>query len=215
MQATYACHADDDGATPPPSPAPGPSYPPTMAADPTHERFLREFEAAGPALLAWARLRLRPELRTAFEPEDLIQEVGCRALAGAASYDPQRASFRQWLFGIANRVLLEALRDLARTPSRAPRLAVTDRSGLTDAVAAITSVTSRVARDEVVRAFLERADRLEPEDRLLLLHRGVEQRPHPQVAELLGVAEDTVRKRWQRLCERMREDPVFESLAVG
>jgi RNA polymerase sigma factor (sigma-70 family) len=182
-----------------------------MTSPAERERFGREFETAGPALLAWARLRVRAELRAGFDPEDLVQEVGCRALAAAASFDPQRATFRQWLFGIANRVLLEALRDLGRARTGTPP--GLGPSAATDAVAAITSITARVARDDLVQVFLQRIDALDNEDRALLVHRGLEGLGHPQVAALLGLTEDTTRKRWQRLCDRMRNDPVFASLA--
>jgi RNA polymerase sigma factor (sigma-70 family) len=175
------------------------------------EMFLREFEQAAPALLAWARLRLRPELRRVLEPEDLIQEVGCRALQRLASYEPAKATLRQWLFGFANLVLMEALRDLARLPANGIRTG-RDRSDGFEPAAKVTSVTGKVARNESVRLFLERIEQLDPDDRQLLMHRGLEQLPHPQVAELLAISEDSVRKRWQRLCERMRDDPLFTVL---
>lgn len=178
------------------------------------DTFVREFEAAGPALLAWARLRIRPELRARLEPDDLVQEVGCRAWAQIDRFDPALGSFRRWLFGFANRVLLEALRDLgrARPDGAAPR---TQPAGVSEIAASVTSVTRKVAREEVVRLFLSRIDALEGEDRDLLLHRGLEGLSHPETATLLGIGEDAVRKRWQRLCERMRDDPVFRSLVAA
>jgi len=175
--------------------------------------FAREFEAASPALLAWARLRVRPELRAMLDPEDLIQEVGCRAFASLPTYDRARASFRQWLFGFANHVLLEALRELGRQPKRLDP--GPDRTGLSDAVAVITTITRKVAKNEIVQLFLARIDDLESTDRELLLHHGLEELPHAQVAVLLGAGEDAVRKRWQRLVERLRQDPAFGSLAIG
>lgn len=112
----------------------------------------REFEAAAPALLAWANVRVRPELRRVLDPEDLIQEVGCRAFAQLQAHDPDQGSLHQWLFGFANRVLLEALRDLGRGP-RPSRSERTDDSGLAEVVAAITSVTQRLARDDAARVL--------------------------------------------------------------
>lgn len=176
--------------------------------------FAREFAAAAPALMAWARLRVRPELRSVLEPDDLVQEVGCRAWAQLDRYDPARAPFRQWLFGFANHVLLEGLRDLGRgrvhTLGPGP-----DDSTWREPAAVVTSVTRKVTRDEFVRAFLARIDTLERDERDLLLHRGIEGLSHQQTATLLGIGEDVVRKRWQRLCERLREDPVFRSLVAA
>ncbi len=179
------------------------------ADGPASPTLVREFEAAAPALLAWARLRIRPELRARLDPEDLVQEVGCRALLAAAGFDPARGGFRPWLFGIANRVLLEALRDLGRAGHGHVRIGP---SGLHDAAATVTSITQAVARDDLVRTFLAQVERLDADDRTLLVLRGLEQLPHPQVATLLGIGEDLIRKRWQRLCDRLRSDPVFAAL---
>lgn len=188
---------------------------PPRSAD--HDAFANDFAAAGPALLAWARLRVRPELRALLDPEDLVQEVGCRALTNLASFDPARASFRQWLFGIANRVLLEALRELGRHPVRrsAPVADGSNTGGFSDVAAAVTTITRKVARDELIARFLVQVDALEDGDRALLLHHGLEELPHGQVAGLLGIGEDTVRKRWQRLRDRLRGDPAFAVLAIG
>lgn len=177
------------------------------------EAFARQFEEVGPVLLAWARLRVRPELRTQLDPEDLLQEVGCRAFANVRAFDAQRGSFRQWVFGIANRVLLEAMRELGRQPrvvEPGP-----ERTGFSDVAAVITSITRKVARDELVGRFLLQVDGLEHGDRELLLHHGLEELTHAQVAALLGIGEDAVRKRWQRLRDRLREDPAFGMLALG
>lgn len=178
---------------------------------PNAATFAREFEAVAPVLLGWARLRVRPELRAMLDPEDLLQEVGCRALAMAHTHDPARASFRQWVFGIANHVLLEALRELGRRPLM--RDAGPDRTGFSDAIAAITTITRKVARDELVGRLLTQIEGLDPEDRALLLHHGLEELPYPEVARLLGLQEDAVRKRWQRLRAKLRGDPSFVAFA--
>ena len=73
-------------------------------------------------------------------------------LCAAEAHDPDQGSLHQWLFGFANRVLLEALRDLGRGP-RPSRSERTDDSGLAEVVAAITSVTQRLARDDAARVL--------------------------------------------------------------
>ena len=56
--------------------------------------FEPEFQRVAPALQAWAELRIRPSLRTHFEPQDLVQEVWLRANAAFARHDESRSSFR-------------------------------------------------------------------------------------------------------------------------
>ncbi len=187
------------------------ALPTPPAADP--EWFAREFAAATPALLAWARLRLPATVQRRIDVDDLLQEVGCRAFAARSHFDPARGSFRQWLFGFATRVLLEALRDAHRRPEAPAPL--WDLSGSREIAATITTITRQVARGELLQRFLARLDELEPADRDLLLYHGLEALPHAQVATLLASNEATIRKRWQRLCERLRHDPVFAMLAAS
>ncbi|MCA8949891.1 MAG: sigma-70 family RNA polymerase sigma factor [Planctomycetes bacterium] len=187
---------------------------PEPADDPDgrSEGFAGAFAAAAPALLTWARLRVRPELRSLIEPEDLVQEIGCRALANYRRFDSDRGTFRQWLFGFGNRVLLEALRELGGDFRSGSRALV---GGVTEAVALVTTITRRIVRQEITRLLLERVDELGEEERALLLYRGLEEMDYADLAALLGASEDTVRKRWQRLRDRLRRDPVLAALAAG
>ncbi len=173
--------------------------------------YATEFERAAPALLAWAHLRVRPGLRAGLDPEDLAQEVGVRAFARFGDFDPARATFRAWLFGFANRVLLEALRELGRGKAmQRPGAADPTLSQVADS---ITAVSRRVAKAETFKLFLEQVDGLDDQDRTLLVQIGIEGNTHAEVAAVLGIGEDAARKRWQRLRDRLRSDPVFVALA--
>ena len=169
-------------------------------ADP--EGFVARWDAVAPAVAAWARLRVRPGLRRRLDPEDLVQEVCARAYVGAAGFDPERGAFRRWVFGIAGNVLREALVQLGREPRGAVSLSGTGLlARLPDDA---TAVSRRVARDEALAGFCAWVDGWEGPERELLVLRGLEGRPHAEVAEILGLATETVKKRWQRLAERVR-----------
>lgn len=178
---------------------------------PADDWFANEFAAAAPALCAWARLRLAGAGGAGFDADDLLQEVGCRAYAARATFEPGRGNFRQWLFGFATRVFLEAMRDHQRRPG-GPKGAFVAPSGSREIAATITTISRQLARGEFLQRFLVQLDELPGEDRELLLYHGLEGLPHAQVATLLGIGEATVRKRWQRLCDRLRQDPGFASL---
>ena len=77
-----------------------------------------------------------------------------------------------------------------------------------------TAISRRVARDETLAAVLARLEDLEEPDRSLLVHRGLEERPHEEVADLLGLEHGVARKRWQRLVGRLAEDPRLGALAL-
>ena len=68
------------------------------------------------------------------------------------------------------------------------------------------SITTRAARDEQLRLFLDRVERLDDDDRELVVLRGLEELPLADVATLMGIGEEAATKRWQRLRARLREE---------
>ncbi|MCA8959868.1 MAG: sigma-70 family RNA polymerase sigma factor [Planctomycetes bacterium] len=168
--------------------------------------FLAMYEPVAPAIFAWARLHVHPPLRRRVDPEDVLQEVSFRAFDRFDRFDPDVASFRSWLFGIAHNVLRESLRNLRGRgesvfgPARGSQIA-----GFDGFAAEATNVSTRIAREEGFVQFLERLEDLPDEDRRLLIYRGLEGRPHQEVADRLGIGSDAAEKRWQRLRKRLQE----------
>lgn len=160
-------------------------------------------QAATPRLLLWARLRLLGRgLR--LEPEDLVQEVWCRALAKATEFEGDDSAFEAWSIEVAKYILLEQ----ARHARRLGRVQLAEgRSSRVQALgavpAAITTLTRKVARDDEWRRFLEEVEKLDPDDQRLLLLCGVERLRHADVAVQLGLSRDAVTKRWQRLRDKL------------
>jgi RNA polymerase sigma-70 factor (ECF subfamily) len=160
------------------------------------------FERTAPVLVAWAHVRIPPRLRSQLDPEDLVQEVWCRAIDALPRYDPDRGSFRQWMFGIAGHVLLDALRHLRETAT--PHHASGSAAFALDGVRAdVTSITRAAGRRDDVRRLLDAVAALEDDDRLLLRLRGLEERPFDEIAGKVASTPEALRKRWQRLRERL------------
>jgi len=178
---------------------------PFERSEPEPEAFATAFAEHAPALLAWASCRVRGELRARLEPGDLVQEVGVRACSKFADFDPQLGNFRQWLFGFANRVWLEALREIDRDPLGGRRRHGGDTQ-LQGVPAAVTSISRAVANLDALRACRRRLDELDEDDRRLLTCIGLEGLSHAEAAVVLGIREDTCRKRWQRLRDRLQDD---------
>ena len=171
------------------------------AASEDGERFADLYQRVAPAIYAWASLRVGSGLKSVLDPEDVVQEVWCRALDRFETYDAQRASFRTWIFAIANNVLLESFRRIRRPSGLAGASAVLTVSEIPDEA---TSVSQRVARDESLRALIAHVTELEPDDRELLIYHGLEGLRHEDVAQLLSISADAAAKRWQRLLTRLR-----------
>lgn len=169
------------------------------------------FERVSPALYAWARLHLRGPLAQRLDPEDVVQEVAVRVLSGFERWNPEAGAFRAYAFGIAKNVLRQALERMAREPSRGVSLPPRSPSVVTDTA---TTLTRAVCRDESLRLLVDEIEQLPDDDRRLLLHRGLEGLPHETVAEALSITLEAVEKRWQRLCDRLRHHPRFQSLVA-
>lgn len=157
-----------------------------------------------PSLYVTVRTRISPENQARLKPEDVVQETWHRAWSSRNRFEPTLGSFRAWLFGIARKVIMEGLRD--RLAPRAVGTAGTSSAGLSDMPDEATSITRRVARDEALLAFQAWVEAtLDPNQRRLLLLRGLEDREPDEVARLLGKTTAAVNQAWHRLRETIGE----------
>lgn len=168
------------------------------------ETFRTLYLRIAPRLYVWCSLRVPRALHPRLDPEDLMQEIWLRAVQGLGHFDRSRAGFRNWLFGIAANTLAESLRRL-HVRQREVRA---EDGGISAALAKVpadvTSVVQQVARREQMKLLVEAAEQLPAEDRLLVLHRGLEGLPHAEVGRLLGLGADAAEMRWRRLLSRLR-----------
>jgi len=170
------------------------------------------YERLAPSLHAWVRLRTAARSVAHGDPEDLLQEVWLRAFEEFPSYDPARSSFRAWIFGIAKNVLYETWR---REGRRGESLSPGERSAALQAWPDVaTTVRTRLARDESMDRFLNRAADFDATDRMLLLHCGFEDMSRPQAARQLGIGVEAAEKRWQRLRDWIVERNFAELLEL-
>lgn len=164
------------------------------------------YERIAPALYTWADIRIRPGLRTWVEPGDLVQEVWCRALRAFDQFDPDRVSFRYWIFRVAKNVLLESVRKVGSPAFRSQTPGTTTRFfALNQVPDNVTGISRRLSRQEELARFRDWVKELEREDRDLLLHHGLEGLSHAEVGERLSLGADAVAKRWQRLRAKLEQ----------
>jgi RNA polymerase sigma-70 factor (ECF subfamily) len=179
-------------------------------------RFGELYERIAPALYAWADIRIRPELKKWVDPQDVVQEVWCRAWRIFASFDPEQASFRYWVFRIAKNVLLEAFRKLDDPALRASAPPAEFRAlTLADVPDSATAISHRVAREEGLKLFSGWVQSLDEDDRLLLVHHGLEGLSQAEVADRLQINREAVAKRWQRLVQRLADQRLPRDLLAA
>jgi RNA polymerase sigma-70 factor (ECF subfamily) len=160
------------------------------------------YERLGPALYAWADLRIPRNLRALVGPEDLVPEVWFRSIRRLETFDGDRGSFRAWIFGFANRVLYELLRVRGLNHAHP---CDGSKFHLESVPADGTAISKRVARGEGTQALLAAFGSLTQEECSLLALRGLEGLPYEEVGQVMGLAPEVVRKRWQRLRQRLQE----------
>lgn len=170
------------------------------------------YARTAPALHAWASLRIPPALRNTVTADDVLQEVWVRALRKFADFDEERGAFRTWLFGFGQRVLYELVK---RATSRhvkgeGPR----DPFTMGEIPEEVTTMTRRLARDDVFQSLVGRLRELGEEEQRMVVLRGFEGATHEKVAEALGLPAATVRKKWERLRKKLEEWNLPEHLLV-
>jgi len=176
--------------------------------------FQELYDRVAPALYAWLHLRTTGDSATSQDLQDLLQEVWLQALRRFESYDPAR-SFRPWILGITKNVLLQSYRKTSYALPRAQGQSPSERQlEVVNCPDSVTSIGTRLAKDDAVQRFLAYVDELAPEDRMLVLYCGLEEYTSAQAAARLQISADAANKRWQSLRARMRENGVLRALAV-
>jgi len=115
---------------------------------------------------------------------------------------------------VAKNVLLEAFRKL-ENPTYRTRSRDAATSGAFDLVEvpdSATAISRRVAREESLKLFANWVQSLEEDDRMLLIHHGLEGLSQAEVADRLQLGREAVAKRWQRLMARVVEQKLPREL---
>jgi RNA polymerase sigma factor (sigma-70 family) len=163
-------------------------------------------ERWSPLLSAQAAYRLGPLLRRDSDAEDVVAEAWLVFLNRMGELTPQvcgngprlLAFLSQTVLNIINRNLAKSIRRRG-TPS--PDAA---RERFSGEEASVTGVVTQAARGESWAAVLSALAKLSPEDREIVILRGVEGRTNVQAALELGEDPSTVSHRYQRALTKLR-----------
>ncbi|MQA88378.1 MAG: sigma-70 family RNA polymerase sigma factor [Streptosporangiales bacterium] len=180
-----------------------------MADNPGTQDFLR----LGDPLWRELRAHCYRMLGSVQDAEDLVQETYLRAWRSYDSFEG-RSSLRSWLYQIATRACLTALKNRSRRPSPAGLLGTS-----ADAVAEGTDPAAVVTSRASIRlALIVALQHLSPRQRAVLILRDVLKWPAAEVADLLGTtatAVNSVRQRARAQLDQVaaREDEIVEPTA--
>ena len=126
--------------------------------------------------------------------EEVVQDVFTRVWRHADSFDPERASFRMWLYGIARNAIIDLKRRSAVRPSLATAPAELDEGAGDD-------MLERALLSWQVTAALER---LTPEHRQVIRLAHFQGMRLREIAELTGIPLGTVKSRVSYALRGMR-----------
>jgi RNA polymerase sigma-70 factor (ECF subfamily) len=138
------------------------------------------------------------------QAEDLTQETFLRVVKQASAYE-QRAKFTTWLFTLARNLCIDASR--RRKHRKTTSLDSTDEEGnnLLDRTASGGPAVDRQVIGHQLQARLEEAISSLPEDqREVFLMRESADLSFKEIADVIGVSENTVKSRMRYALEKLR-----------
>lgn len=138
------------------------------------------------------------------QAEDLTQETFLRVVKQAGNYEP-RSKFTTWLFTLARNLCIDASR--RRKHRKAQSLDAPDEEGhsLLDRTSDGGMPVDRQAVSTELRARLERAiDELPEDQREVFLMRESADLSFKEIAEVIGISENTVKSRMRYALEKLR-----------
>lgn len=134
--------------------------------------------------------------------EDLVQETFLSVWRKAHLYSAQRGAVSTWIFTIARNLRIDQVRRQSNRPYEdleAIELASEEPNG-----------SAQLEQNEVVARVSEAITRLSPEQREVVRLSFIQDMPHAQIAETLGIPLGTVKSRLRLAYERLR--PLLEDL---
>ena len=166
-----------------------------VASSGDREAFRRLFEHFAP--------RIKGLMQKAGCSSDEAEEIAQGALIAvwrkAGQFDPATSGAAAWIFTIARNLRI----DLFRSGARANRLrGVSELPDAPDPAEPADAVVSRV--QDAARITLAIA-RLSAEQSMVVRLSFIEERPHPEIASLLGIPLGTVKSRIRLAMNRLRD----------
>ena len=177
-----------------------------------HAAFERLFARHRNRLRKSIDLRLDPRLRSRFDASDVIQEAQVEAFRRINDYLSRRPMpFGLWLFKTAHQRLAHLRRHHLDAQRRSVTREVTfsEHSSLVIAKVLVddqASLPGKLTRQEQAKSVADAIDQLDAHSREILLMRHVDGLTHPQIAEVLDISHEAVRKRYGRALIKLQQE---------
>lgn len=160
-----------------------------------------------PLLVATARYRLGGALKRLADPEDVVDETWLAALPQLATIGSPEARAAPVLLRFLSAVLFNRIRDLARRSLNRARLAPSAESSsapLSEIARLTRGAVTRLVDDERAKAVRDAIGDLSPDDREILVLRGIEGASYAEIEAAVGTSAKAAAMRYGRALERLR-----------
>ncbi len=152
-------------------------------------------------------------VRGAAEVEDLVAVVFGRMVEGLEGFDAGRGSVTAWVLGMARHAVIDHQRRKAAFGGARQAASVDD---LQEVLAATSpDPLGTLIRDEEVRAVRDWIGRQEEATRDLLDLRFGQGLTSREIAQVMGLSQDAVKKRCERVLRQMRQELPTERTMTG
>jgi len=160
-----------------------------------------------PLLMCQARHRIPPSLQKFCDADDVVADVWMAVLPQLQRLEPSSGSLSRGLVSFASTVLMRRVRDLLEKhvlgkPAAGP---LGEGGNPPDLVADMRGVVTHVVAEEHRGAVWTTLETLAPEDREILVLRGIEGLSHKEIADRVGISPENSAVRYHRLLKQMRE----------
>lgn len=158
--------------------------------------------------------------QSAHDPEDLVQDVFVRVIKSAHTFDPNRASFRTWLFRIARNRCIDVTRRAKivrfipigkKVEQDAHGETLAPEEVLVDEKADVEETVARASAVEAVRACINELENQDEKQAIILYHLGG--KVYREIGEILGKSTSMARNRVKAAQEKVKR--CLERKGVG
>ena len=136
---------------------------------------------------------------SADEAEEIAQEALIAVWRKAGQFDPTTTGVAAWIFTIARNLRIDAVRKAARSGASRQAADVADTADPADTADVV------IARAEDASRVKDAIEQLSTEQSRVIRLSFIEERPHPEIADLLGIPLGTVKSRIRLAMNRLRD----------
>ena len=166
-----------------------------VASNGDREAFTRLFEHFAPRIKGF----MLKAGCGADEAEEIAQDTLIAVWRKAGQFDPDTTGVAAWIFTIARNLRIDSVRRIARIGP------TSQDTELADAPDAAEAADIMISRAEDVSRVEAAVGRLSADQSKVIQLSFIEERPHPEIASLLGIPLGTVKSRIRLAMNHLRE----------